>query len=165
MNRIESCKLEVGLPGATTATGATALTTIDALGCKKVHIYVLNGSATTTSGNFTDIDVYQGTNTSATTLIAAASWGTESSTAAANILPTDALGGLAGGIVAIHLDMKGKERYINVVTTRGVTPGASGTGGVFVMAEPEISADNTTTQRMVNYGINTHPQAVKSINA
>lgn len=165
MNKIEKCKVAVGLPGATTATAATALHTFDTLGCTKAHIYVLNGSAITTSGNFTDIDIYHGTNSSGTTLISAASWGTATSTAAANLLPTDALGGLCGGVVEIHLDLRDKHRYVSVYTKRGTTPAASATGGVFVLLEPEESADSTTEKQTANLGINTNVCAVGTVNA
>jgi len=163
MNKIEKCKVAIGVSGATTATGATAIHTIDTLGCSKAHIYVLNSSATTTSTVYTDIDVFHGTNSSGTTLISAASWGTESSTSAANILPTAADSG--GGVVEIHLNLADKGRYLSVYTTRGLTPAASGLGGVLVLLEPAESADTTTTKRVKNLGINTHNPLMGSVNA
>lgn len=163
MDKVSSSKVHAYLPGATTATAATAISTIDTIGCERAHIFVLTGSHTTTSTVFTDIDVYEGTNTSPATLIAAASFGTATSTAAANLMPTGANIGLAGGVIEIDLDLKGRERYIGVKTTRGTTAAASATGGVLVILDPDQSADNTTTKRMVNYGINTNPQAVAHV--
>lgn len=163
MNNIEKCNLAVGFPGATSATAATAATIIDTLGCSKAHIYVLNGSAVSTSAVYSNIDVYHGTNSAATTLISAASWATVASTAAANVLPT--LGLNSGSVVEIHLNLADKGRYINVLTTRGATPAASAIGGVFVLLEPEISADTTAQKAVVNLGANTHSPLVGTVNA
>ena len=149
MNAIEKCKPLAIQPGTST-TSATALWTIDTIGCSKVHIYVLSGTQTTTSQVWSDISVFQGTNTSATTLIPAASWATAATTSAENALPGHATAGIAGSTVEIHLDMKGKERYINVYTTRGATPTANADGSLFVLLEPQESADNTSTKASYN---------------
>ena len=102
MNQIEKCKVLTFCPGTST-TSATAITTVDTLGCKKAHIYVMSGTQTTTSQTWADISVYHGTNSSGTTLIAAASWATAATTAALNTLPTAALAGIAGSVVEIDL--------------------------------------------------------------
>ena len=149
MNAIEKCKPIAIQPGTST-TSATALWTIDTLGASKAHIYVLSGTQTTTSQVWADISVFQGTNTAATTLIADASWATAATTSAVNALPSATLAGEAGSTVEIHLDLKGKERYINVYTTRGATPTANADGSLFVLLEPQESADNTTTKACYN---------------
>ena len=149
MNSVDKCKALALLTGTST-TSATALHTIDTLGCSKAHIYVLQGTQTTTSQVWSDIDIYEGTNTSATTLISAASWGTSTSTSAANAIPGLAAVGDTGGVIEINLDLKGRERYINVYTTRGATPTANAAGAIMVLLEPQESADNTTTKQMLN---------------
>ncbi len=154
MNHVEKCKVMAINPGTST-TSATALHTIDTLGCSRAHVYVLSGTQTTTSQTWSDISVFQGTNTSATTLIAGASWATAATTAAENVLPTAAVAGLGGSVVEINVDLKGKERYLNVLTTRGATPTANADGSLFVLLEPQESADNTTTKGMINAQIYT----------
>ena len=149
MNSVEKCKPLAIQPGTST-TSATALWTIDTVGCDRAHIYVLSGTQTTTSQVWADISVFQGTNTSATTLIAGASWATAATTSAENVLPAAATAGLAGSTVEIHLDMKDKDRYINVLTTRGATPTAAADGSLFVLLEPKESADSTTTKASFN---------------
>ena len=149
MNAVEKCKPLAIQPGTST-TSATALWTIDTIGASKAHIYVLSGTQTTTSQVWADISVFQGTNTSATTLISGASWATAATTSAENVLPDADTAGLAGSTVEIHLDLKGKERYINVYTTRGATPTANADGSLFVLLEPQISADDTTTKATYN---------------
>ena len=149
MNEVDKCKVLALCPGTST-TSATALHTIDTLGASRAHIYVMQGTQTTTSQVWADISVFEGTNTSATTLISGASWATEATTSAENILPALATVGETGGVVEISLDLKGRERYINVYTTRGATPTANADGSILVLLEPIVSADNTTTKQMIN---------------
>jgi len=164
MNTVEKCKVLALCPGTST-TSATALHSIDTIGCSKVHVYVLNGTQTTTSQCWADISIYQGTNSSATTLIPSASWATEATTAALNALPSAALAGPAGSVVEINIDMRDKERYLNILTTRGATPTAASRGALFVLLEPNISADTTTKKQQKDLQDNTNVQSVAIANA
>ena len=154
MNDITKCKVLAICPGTST-TSATALHTIDTIGCNKAHIYVLNGTQTTTSQTWADISIYHGTNTSGTTLITDASWATAATTSAENALPTAALAGLAGSVVEINLNLAAYDRYINVYTTRGATPTANANGALFVLLEPKESADNTTSKGTTDMQVTT----------
>jgi hypothetical protein len=97
------------------------------------------------------------------TLISAASFGTETSTAAANICPVATVDGPAGGTVEIHLDLKGLGRYVGIQTTRGETPAANADEAVLVLLEPQVSADTTTDKQLINYGEGTQAQAVATV--
>ena len=163
MNAIEKCKV-LSICDGTSTTSATATHIIDTIGCSKAHIYVLTGTQNTQSQVWADISVYHGTNTSATTLIAKASWATAATTSALNVLPTGAVTGTAGGVVEIHLDTAAYNRYLNVYTTRGATPTANANGALFVLLEPEQSADNTTTKRCACWDGTTNLQSNGTVN-
>jgi hypothetical protein len=162
MDKIAMCKVQAICDGTST-TSATATHIIDTIGCSKAHIYVLSGTQTTTSHVWADISVFHGTNTSATTLISAASWATAATTAAENVIPAAATAGLYGSCMEIHLDLTQYDRYLNVYTTRGATPTANANGALMVILEPNESADNTTTKRCNDWAGTTNLQTVGTV--
>lgn len=133
-----------------TTNAATASGTVDTLGYKAIHIAMLHATSNSTSNKWTVCQLSE-CDTSNGTFVTNASWtgGTQTSTSVGFVIPTASTS--AAQIFAMHVDLRGRKRYLKLVVSPATTE-IVGAIGLLDRGEQAPSTTSTTDLALIIRG-------------